>query len=49
VSLWISAQIPLIFEFDDATPVEINREWIDELSQGASSLSGLVLTPEPTA
>lgn len=49
VSLWISAQIPLIFEFDDATPVEINRDWIDEMNQGASSLNGLVLTPEPTA
>lgn len=49
VSLWISAQIPLVFEFADSTPVEINREWIDEMSQGASSLNGLVLTPEPTA
>lgn len=49
VSLWISAQIPLVFEFDDAKPVEINREWIDEMSQGASSLNGLVLTSEPTA
>ena len=49
VSLWIATQLPLIFEFDDATPVEINREWIDEMSQGASSLNGLVLTQEPSA
>lgn len=49
VSLWVAAQIPLIFEFDDASPVEINREWIDEMNQGASSLNGLVLTAEPTA
>jgi hypothetical protein len=49
VSLWIAAQIPLVFEFDDSTPIEINREWIDEMNQSASSLSGLVLSPEPVA
>lgn len=49
VSLWIASQIPLIFEFDDSTPVEINRGWIDELNQGASSLNGLVLASEPPA
>lgn len=49
VSLWVASQIPIIFEFDDATPVEINRAWIDEMSQAASSLNGLVLTPEPKA
>ena len=41
--------LPLVFEFDDSTPVEINRVWIDEMNQAASSLNGLVLTAEPTA
>lgn len=49
VSLWIAGQVPLIFEFDNATPVEINRDWIDEMSQAASSLNGLVLIQEPGA
>ena len=49
VSVWIASQIPLIFEFDDSPPVEINRAWIDDMSQTASSLNGLVLTVEPTA
>lgn len=47
VSLWIASQIPLIFEFEDSTPVEINRAWIDEMNQGASSLNGLALSSEP--
>jgi len=47
VSLWISAQIPLIFEFDDSTPVEINRDWVDELSQASTSINGLSVTSEP--
>jgi hypothetical protein len=46
-SIWVSAQIPLEFEFDDPTPVELNREWIEQLSQSASTVSGLVPIPEP--
>ena len=46
-SIWISAQIPLEFEFDDQTPVELNREWLEQLSQAASTVSGLVPLPEP--
>ena len=46
-SVWISAQIPLEFEFDDPTPPEMNREWIEQLSQAASTVSGLQPLPEP--
>ena len=46
-SIWISAQIPLEFEFDDQTPVELNREWLEQLSQAASTVSGLIPLPEP--
>jgi hypothetical protein len=46
-SIWISAQIPLEFEFDDATPTEMNRDWLDLLSQAASTVAGLAPIPEP--
>lgn len=46
-SVWISAQIPLEFEFEDATPVELNRAWLDALGQAASTVSGLSPLPEP--
>ena len=46
-SIWVSAQIPLEFEFDDATPPEMNREWLEQLSQAASTVSGLTPLPEP--
>jgi hypothetical protein len=46
-SVWISAQIPLEFEFDDATPPEMNREWLEQLSQAASTITGLSPIPEP--
>ena len=46
-SIWISAQIPLEFEFDEPTPVELNRAWIEQLSQSASTVSGLAPIPEP--
>jgi hypothetical protein len=46
-SIWISAQIPREFEFDDPTPPEINREWLDVLSQAAGTVSGLTSIPEP--
>ena len=46
-SVWISAQIPLEFEFDDPTPPEMNRDWLEVLGQAASTVSGLTLIPEP--
>jgi hypothetical protein len=49
LSFWVSAHIPIVFQFDDPEPVEINREWVQELAQAASSLNGLVLVPEPVA
>lgn len=48
-SVWISAQIPLQFEFDDPNPPTMNREWLEQLSQAASTVSGLTPIPEPTS
>ena len=46
-SVWVAQQIPLQFVFDDAAPQQMNREWLEELSQLASTVAGLSITPEP--
>jgi hypothetical protein len=47
-SFWIHPSVPLQFQFIDRRPQSINRLWVEELMQGASSPNGLTLTPEPT-
>ena len=46
-SVWVSQQIPLQFVFDDAAPQTMNPVWLEELSQLASTVVGLSITPEP--
>lgn len=46
-SVWVSKEIPITFEFDSTEPQEMNRHWLDQLSMSASTVAGLVLTPEP--
>lgn len=48
-SFWIHPAVPLQFHFIDRRPQAINRLWIEELMQSASSASGLTVQPEPTA
>lgn len=46
-SIWISKSSSLYFSFDGPRDRPLNREWLDVLSQVASSTSGLRLVPEP--
>jgi hypothetical protein len=46
-TIWISSSVPLHFEFDGGRPPALNRLWLEELAQGASTTSGLFLTEEP--
>ena len=46
-SVWMSKEIPVTFEFDSTEPQEMNRQWLEHLSMAASTVTGLVLTPEP--
>ena len=48
-AFWISAEVPLVFEYagDEQTP--LNREWLEILSRSASSSNGLRLIAEPVA
>jgi hypothetical protein len=46
-SFWIHPSVPLQFHFIDRRPQTINRAWVEELIQVASSPNGLTITPEP--
>lgn len=45
-TIWISPSIPLRFVFDHPEAVPLNRAWLEELAQSASSSSGITLTLE---
>jgi len=45
-TIWLSPSIPLRFTFDQTEPIELNRAWLEELAQSASSSSGITLTAE---
>jgi hypothetical protein len=46
-SIWISPEIPLMFQYDSVAREPLNREWLEELSKLANSTTGLMLTDEP--
>lgn len=46
-SLWISPSIPLVFHFYGSRPPQLNRRWIDDLMNEASTPQGLSVTVEP--
>lgn len=46
-SVWISSAIPLKFSFTSSLRIDINRDWLDKLTQSANSSIGLVLSDEP--
>jgi len=47
MSLWMQPSIPLQFQFYGSREPALNREWIEALSQVASSVVGLTPLPEP--
>ena len=48
VSLWVSPVSTLQFRLDDAAQ-EIDREWLDQLIEGANSPAGLRVEPKAAA
>ncbi|RKS93034.1 hypothetical protein DEU37_0430 [Microbacterium sp. AG790] len=45
-TIWLHPSIPLRFVFDDPEPTELNRAWIEELAQSASTSGGIQLAEE---
>ena len=46
-SIWISANIPLSFQFFGSKAPVLNRAWLEALTKSANSPAGLQLVPEP--
>lgn len=46
-TLWIHPSIPLVFHFYGSRPPQMNRRWVDELMNEASSPNGLTVIAEP--
>lgn len=46
-TVWVSPEIALQFDFEGSKAPALNRRWLEELSQLASSGAGLSLTDEP--
>jgi len=44
VTIWIEPAQPLMFRYQNDTPLMINREWLDTLTVAANSARGLVVT-----
>jgi len=46
-SLWIHPSIPLVFHFYGSRAPQLNRRWIDDMMNEASSPNGLAVGIEP--
>ena len=46
VSIWLDPGIPLMFRYENARALTINRDWLDALSESSNSASGLIITEE---
>lgn len=45
-SLWIDRYIPILFQFDGSRRIQINRRWLDAMTQRSYTATGLELMPE---
>ncbi|WP_341936165.1 ATP-dependent DNA ligase [Microbacterium sp. LWO14-1.2] len=46
---WLHPKADLVFRFQGSAHPDINRAWIEALTEAANSPAGLRLLPEPTA
>jgi hypothetical protein len=46
-SIWLETSIPLFFRYSTRERHELNRAWLEELTQSANSSAGLTLSTEP--
>ncbi len=45
-TIWLHPSIPLRFVFDEPEPVNLSRQWIEELANSANSSGGILLVAE---
>lgn len=49
VSIWLSPSIPLEFVFDERTPAQLNRLWLEALARSSHGLRGMIALHEADA
>ena len=48
-SIWISPNVPIVFEYFGSRAPALNPNWVQALTKSANSTGGLHVVPEPTA
>ncbi|TPW70779.1 ATP-dependent DNA ligase [Schumannella sp. 10F1B-5-1] len=48
-AIWIGPGIPLFFKYYGGRPIELNRQWLEQLTLSAGSNGGLQLGDEPVS
>lgn len=48
-SVWCAPNIPMVFQYEESEPAELNARWMELLMKSANSGAGLRLLPEPEA
>jgi hypothetical protein len=46
-SIWLETSIPLHFRYSSTQRHDLNREWLEQLTQSANQPAGLSLSTEP--
>jgi hypothetical protein len=46
-SVWLDSAIPLRFRYSTPERHQLNREWLEQLTQSANQPAGLLLSTEP--
>jgi len=48
-SIWLDTSIPMYFRFTSPERHQLNRVWLEQLTQSANQTQGLLLSTEPGA
>src|SRR3954453_21582405 len=48
-TIWLDPSVPVVFAYTDDDPIQLNRQWLEVLSNSANSQHGLRLVPEDCA
>ncbi len=46
-SIWLESSVPLFFAFSTTERHQLNRDWLDDLTNSSNQAQGLTLVPEP--
>ncbi|WBU38388.1 DUF7882 family protein [Homoserinibacter sp. YIM 151385] len=47
-AVWIGPGVPILFKYFGGRAIELNRSWLEQLTQSANSNGGMQLVDEPS-